>query len=120
MAWAIWAALMPVRPTFLAASWMVSWARLTATQEAGAASEMPCAAPPTRVYPAGTATAELGAAGLAVTLADTVAAADFVAGTADFAGAGALLQEAMATPMTMAAGTATRWTPMCTIAAFLG
>ena len=38
-----------------------------------AASEMPCAAPPTRVYPAGTATAELGAAGLAVTLADTVA-----------------------------------------------
>jgi hypothetical protein len=59
-------------------------ARLIATQEVGAAIEMPCAAPPTRVYPAGTGAAELDPAGLAAGLRDATADAECVAETAGF------------------------------------
>ena len=70
-----------------------------ATQDAGAASEMPCVAPPIRLYPAGTATAELDADGLAVGLLDTVADADGVAEAAGFAVPGALPHDVTAMPI---------------------
>ena len=92
---------------------------LIATQEAGAASEMPCAAPPIRLYPAGTATAELDADGLAVGLLDTVAEADGVAGAAGFTVARALPHDVTAMLMPIITGTAAYATLMRTITAFL-
>jgi hypothetical protein len=98
---------------------MVSLARLTATQEAGAATEMPCATPPTRVYPAGTEPGELGAAGLAAGLPDTAAAdADRVAETAGFTVPGALPHDVTATPIPITTGSAKPATLVCTFAAF--
>src|SRR6202007_1012781 len=101
MAWATVVALMPLRPAFLAALWMVSLARLTATQEDGAATEMPCAAPPPRVYPAGTAPD-----------------ADRVAETAGFAVPGALLHDVTATPIPITTGSAKPPTLICTFSVF--
>jgi hypothetical protein len=93
-------------------------ARLTATQEAGAATEMPCAAPPTRVYPAGTDPGEPGTAELAVALPDRAAPdADRVAETAGFAVPGAL-HDVTATPIPITTGSAMPPTFMCTFAAF--
>jgi hypothetical protein len=57
---------------------------------------MPCAAPPTRLYPAGTEPAGLGATGLAAGLPDT-ADADRVAETASFTVPGMLLHDVTAT-----------------------
>jgi hypothetical protein len=95
-------------------------ARLIATQEVGAAIEMPCAAPPTRVYPAGTVAAELDPDGLAAGLPDAVADADCVAETAGFTVPGALPHAVTASPIPIATGTAKRPALICTIAAFPG
>jgi len=81
---------------------------------------MPCAAPPTRLYPAGTDAAELDPAGLAAGLPDAVADAECVAETAGFTVPGALLQAVTASPIPITAGTAKRPTLICTIAAFPG
>jgi hypothetical protein len=113
------AALTSLRPALLAALSMLSLARLTATQEAGAATEMPCVAPPTRAYPAGTGAAELCATGLAVGLPDMAAPdADRVAETAGFAVPGALAHDDTATPIPITTGSAKPATLMCTLAAF--
>jgi hypothetical protein len=79
---------------------------------------MPAVAPPIRVYPAGTGTAELVADGLAVGLADTAADTVRVAEGAGFTVAGALLHDVMAAPIPITTGTAKYATLMCTIAAF--
>jgi hypothetical protein len=109
---------MPLKPALLAALSMDPLAGLSATQEAGAASEMPCATPPIRVYPTGTTPAELGAAGLAVGLPDTVTDTDRAAAAAGFTVPGALLHDVTATPIPTTTVTAKHATLMCTFAAF--
>jgi hypothetical protein len=113
-------ALMPLRPALLAALAMDPVVGLNATQEAGTATEMPAAAPPIRVYPAGTGAAELVSAGLTVGLPDAAADADRVAETEAFTVPGALLHAVTATPIPITTGTAKNATLMCTIAAFPG
>lgn len=115
----------------LAALSMAFVVGLIAIQEAGAASEMPWAAPPIRVNPFGTAAAEAVpaeavpaglalAVGLpgAVGLPDGAADADCVADTAGFTVPGELLHAVAAAPMPIATGTAKNATFICTIAAF--
>ena len=92
--------------------------RSATTQEAGAASKMPCAAPPARLYPAGTEPIGLGATGLAG-LSDAAADADRVAETAGFTVPGALLHDVTATPIPITTGSARPATLICTFAAFL-
>jgi hypothetical protein len=80
---------------------------------------MPCAAPPTRVYPAGTGPAGLGATGLPAVLPESAADADRVAETACFTDPGALLHDVTATPIPITTGSARLATLICTFAAFL-
>jgi hypothetical protein len=90
------------------------------TQEAGAATEMPCAAPPTRWYPAGTGPGEPGATGLAVGLPGWAATdADRVAEAAVFTVPGAL-HDVTATPIPITTGSTKPATLMCTFDAFRG
>ena len=77
---------------------------------------MPCAAPPTRVYPGRDgARPNSAAAGLSgrrwPVLPDAAADADCVAETAGFTVPGALLQAVTATPMPITTGTAKRRDP---------
>jgi hypothetical protein len=95
-------------------------ARLIATQLVGAATEMPCAAPPTRVYPAGTGAAEFDAVGLAAGLPDAVADAECVTETAGVTVPGALPHAVTATVIPITTGTVERATFICTFAAFPG
>jgi hypothetical protein len=98
---------------------MASLAKSIATQETGTAIEMPCAAPPTRVYPAGTGLGELVARGLAVGLPDTAAPdADRVFETAGFTVPGVLLHDVTTSPIPITKGSAKPATLMCTFAAF--
>jgi hypothetical protein len=80
---------------------------------------MPCAAPPTRLYPAGTEPAGLGATGLAAGLPDTAADADRVAETAGFTVPGVLPHDVTATPIPITTGSAKPAALICTFAAFL-
>jgi hypothetical protein len=108
---------MPLRPVLLAALLMLSFVGSIATQEAGAATEMPCAAPPIRLYPAGTGTGELDATALAVGLLDAAAPdADRVADTA--AVPDALPHAVTASPIPITTGSARPATRMCTFTAF--
>jgi hypothetical protein len=94
-------------PSFLMPWVRVSVARLTATQEAGAASEMPCAAPPTRVYPAGMVAAGLGVAarlGVAAGLPDAALEADGEPEAASFAAPGALPHAVTVSPIPITTG----------------
>jgi hypothetical protein len=80
---------------------------------------MPCAAPPIRVYPAGTAAGELDAAELAAGLPDTADPdADGVAGAAGFTVTGALPHDVTATVIPITTGSARPTTRMRIFAAF--
>jgi hypothetical protein len=92
---------------------------LIATHEVGAAIEMPCAAPPTRVYPAGTATAEAVAAGLAAVLPDAVADCVAEAEVEGFTVDEELPHAVTATPIPITTGTAKNATLMRTFPPFL-
>ena len=100
-------------PSFLAALSMFSLVGSIGAHEAGAATEMPCAAPPTRVYPAGTGTSEIGSAGLAAGLPDPVGPdADGVAEPVGFTVTVAELHDVTATVIPKTTGSARPTTRM--------
>jgi hypothetical protein len=85
---------------------------------------MPCAAPPIRVYPAGTGAAELDATALAVELLDTAAAdaddADDAAETVVLAVVAALPHDVTVTVTPMTTGSARPTTRIRNLPPFLG